>query len=134
MVPSFLSSAYAAKRMKPEAVAECRRLMEIQSGILMIQPIAECAASLGLIGERDEARRLLQRLERAPASVWIDPPSMGDAYIGVGDVDRAVQWYQRALEERSPNMLYINAHWAVDAIRGDRRMQSIISQMNFPPS
>jgi len=64
--------------------------------------------------------------------VWIDPMPMGDAFAGMGDVDRAAEWYQRALEQRSPNMLYLKVNWLIDRFRSDPRIQTLLSQMNFP--
>jgi hypothetical protein len=86
-----------------------------------------------MVGRIAEARRLLQRLEDPPKGIWLDPVSMGDAYAGVGDTDRAVEWYQRGLDERSPTMIYLNVHHAADRIRGDARFQAVLRQMNFPP-
>jgi hypothetical protein len=102
------------------------------SGALVMQPVAECAANLGFVGQTTEARRLLQRLEHPPLGIWLDPVPMGNAYLGVGDIDRAAQWYQRGLDERSPNMIYMKSYHALDAVRGDPRFQVLIRAMNFP--
>jgi hypothetical protein len=61
-----------------------------------------------------------------------DPVPMGDAYAGLGDVTRAVEWYQRGLEERSPNMIYMKVDALADSVRRDPRFQAVIRQMNFP--
>jgi serine/threonine protein kinase/tetratricopeptide (TPR) repeat protein len=132
MGPLFMASAAATKKAKPVVVEQCGKVMQILSGALMMQPIAECVAALGAVGELGEARKLLQRLEHPLSGVWIDPMPMGDAYAGIGDIDRAAEWYQRALEERSPNMIYMKVNWWIDAFRGDRRIQTLLSQMNFP--
>src|SRR5262249_40351206 len=73
MGPSFLAGAYAAKKMKPETVAACHRVLELLSGAFVMQPMASCAANLGAVGEVGEARKLLQRLDHPPQNVWIDP-------------------------------------------------------------
>lgn len=57
---------------------------------------------------------------------------MGEAYAGLGEVVRAAEWYQRGLEQRSPNMIYMKTSTLVDRVRADPRIQSIIRQMNFP--
>ncbi len=57
---------------------------------------------------------------------------MGDAYAGVGDVDRAIEWYERGLGERSPNMIYLKVDSAADTVRSDPRFQALLQQMNFP--
>ena len=132
MGPMFLATAHAAKGMRAEVVSDCRRAMEILGGAPVMQFIAGCAGALGLVGEVSEARRYLERLERAPAGVWIDPQPMGEAYAGLGDAVRAAEWYQRGLEQRSPNMIYMKTSTFVDRVRSDPRIQAIIRQMNFP--
>src|SRR5262245_27480343 len=132
MGPWFLSAAYAAKKMKPDSVAACHRVLELLSGAFVMQPIAACAANLGAVGEVDEARNLLQRLDHPPQGVWIDPEPMGTAYAGVGDPARALEWFQRGIEQRSPNMIYLKAEWMVDPLRADVRFQNVLAQMNFP--
>jgi hypothetical protein len=57
---------------------------------------------------------------------------MAAAYTGLGDIDRSMAWYQKGLEERSPNMVYMKvAPGAWDDVRGDSRFQAILRQMNF---
>ncbi len=132
MGPFFLAGGYAAKRMGPEVVRECARVMELLSGAFVMQPIAACAANLGVVGRTTEARQLLQRLEHPPAGIWLDPVPMGDAYAGVGDIDRAIEWYQRGLDERSPNMIYMAVDSTADSVRADPRFQVLLREMNFP--
>jgi TolB-like protein len=132
MGPWFLASSYAAKRMRAEVVTQCGKGMELLGGAYVMQAIAECVGELGIVGETARARQLLQRLEHPPSGVWLDPVPMGDAYAGLGDVTGALEWYQRGLEERSPNMIYMKTDSLADSIRHDPRFQALYRQMNFP--
>jgi hypothetical protein len=58
---------------------------------------------------------------------------MGGAYVGVGDIDRAMTWYQRGFDERAPNMLYMKVAPQSDGARGDPRFQALLQRMRFPP-
>jgi hypothetical protein len=57
---------------------------------------------------------------------------MGSAYGGLGNIDRAVAWYKKGLEERAPNMTYMRVNVTWDAVRADPRFQALLRQMNFP--
>jgi hypothetical protein len=57
---------------------------------------------------------------------------MGSAYGGIGDLDRAFAWFERALEERSPNMIYMRQGPPWDFARSDPRFESLRRRMNFP--
>jgi serine/threonine-protein kinase len=128
----FLALPYAAKQMSVEVDAECGKVMRLLSGTYSGQPMGICAWALGSTGRTTEARRLIHTLEHPPAGVWLDPVFIGNAYVGLGDIDHAVAWYQKGMEERSPNMLYMKDNVIVDPLRADPRFHTLLSQMNFP--
>jgi TolB-like protein len=132
MSPWFLASNYAQKGMPADVVRYCDRVMEILGNGFMMQPIAQCAANLGIVGETARSRKLLRRLEQPVSGTWLDPMPMGDAYASVRDVDRAVSWYQRGLDERSSNMIYLKVNPLSDPVRNDARFQALLYQMKFP--
>jgi len=129
----FLAMNYAVKKMRPEVDVECGKVVELLGDKYDMQSLGTCVWALGSVGETDKARRLLKVVEHPPAGVWLDPGYMGAAYVGLGDIERAISWYQKGLEERSPNMVYMKVgpgQW--DSVRGDPRFQPILRQMNFP--
>ena len=128
----FLASNYGAKQMSPEVGAECGKVMALLSGAYNMQAMGICVWALGVAGQTDQARRLLQTLEHPPSGIWLDPTFMGNAYGGLGDIDRAMAWYQKGMEERAPNMIYMKVNVEWDAARGDPRFQALLRQMNFP--
>ncbi len=128
----FLAMNYAAKHMGPEAGVECGKVMELLSGTYHMQAIGSCVWALGVVGQTEQTRRLFQTLEHPPSGIWLDPTVMGGAYSGLGDVDRAIAWYQKGLEERAPNMVYMKVSAPWDFVRADPRFQALLRQMNFP--
>jgi tetratricopeptide (TPR) repeat protein len=133
MSPFFLAQAYATQHKPAVTSAECAKVMAATSGAFSMQTTATCVAALGSVGRTQEARRLLQTLEHPPADVWLDPPMMAAAYGGVGDMDRAMDWFAKGIAERAPNMIYANVGPAYDFGRGDQRFQALLRRMNFPP-
>jgi hypothetical protein len=57
---------------------------------------------------------------------------MANAYGGVGDIDRAMAWFEKGYQERSPNMIYIKQGPPADFARNDPRFQALLKRMNFP--
>ena len=126
MSPFFLASNYAVKRMAVETGVECRKVIQALASALMIQQIGTCAWAYGLVGQTEDARRLLQRLEHPPAGIWLDPAVLAQAYAGLGDIDRAIEWYRKGLEQRSPLMIYVKASpVAPDSSRPTRGRRSL---------
>jgi hypothetical protein len=123
---------YGAKQMRAEVGVECEKVTKLLSGVYNNQAMGICVWALGVVGETNQARRLLQVLEHPPSGIWLDPAVMGNAYGGLGDIARATAWYKKGLEERAPNMLYMKAGAAWDSARADPRFQAVLHQMNFP--
>jgi eukaryotic-like serine/threonine-protein kinase len=132
MATFFRGQAYALKHMGQEASDDCSKTIAATAGGFKLQTTAMCAWALGIAGRTDEARRLVRILEQPPQGLWVDPAVMGVAYGGVGDIDRAVEWFEKAFEERSPNMIYMKQGPPQDFARSDPRFQALLKRMNFP--
>ena len=77
----------------------------------------------------DEIRRTIRE---PPSGIWLDPMVMGGAFGGLGDIDRAVAWYEKGMEERAPNMIYMKVGVQWDGARSDPRFQALQRRMHFP--
>ena len=132
MAPFFRGQAYAVKHMPSEAADDCGEVIAATSGGFNLQATAMCAWALGIAGKTGDARQLVQRLEHPPQGLWLDPVVVGNAYGGVGDIDRAMEWFEKGYHERSPNMIYIKQGPPSDFARNDPRFQALLKRMNFP--
>jgi tetratricopeptide (TPR) repeat protein len=132
MAPFFLALNYGVKRMTPEVDVECGKMMKALAGAVVVQTIGTCAFAYGRVGQKTEARALVQRLEQPPDGVWVDPAVIAQAYGGLGETDRAIEWARTALEERSPLMIYMKTSAMWDPVRSDPRFQAMLRQMKFP--
>jgi TolB-like protein len=128
----FLAMNYGVKRMRPEVKAECDKVLELLAGAYYMQELGTCVGTLGIVGETDQARKILQVLEHPPSGWWLDPAVMAWAYLGLGDIDRAMSWVQKGVQERAPNMVYMNVNPWWDPVRSDPRFQAMLRQMSFP--
>jgi tetratricopeptide (TPR) repeat protein len=128
----FVAQNYGAKHMSMEVKTECGKVAELLSDTYNMQATGRCGWALGVAGQTDQARRLIQTIEHPPSGIWLDPTVMGNAYGGLGDLDRAMAWYEKGIEERAPGMIYMKASVMFDASRADPRFQALIRQMNFP--
>ncbi len=56
---------------------------------------------------------------------------VADIYIGLGEIDEAFQWLEKAREEQSV-WLYLRIDPRYDPLRSDPRFQDLLRRMNFP--
>jgi TolB-like protein len=86
--------------------------------------------ALGVTGAREEGRKILAEMQALLRSRYVPPDYIAMVYEGLGDRDRALEWYQKAVEERSINI------WALpdqrlDPIRSDPRFQNLMRRMGL---
>jgi TolB-like protein/DNA-binding winged helix-turn-helix (wHTH) protein/Tfp pilus assembly protein PilF len=120
---------YSQKRMYPEAVAACRRAVSLLRQDQLV--LGGCGMAYALAGRRQDALALLARLKKHPGD--LDAYNVALIYDGLGDIDRTMEWLERAYRERSPQLPGLRIETWSDGLRADPRFQDLLRCMNFPP-
>lgn len=95
--------------------------------------VAYLAYAYGRAGKRDDAERLTRRLLHASAERYVSPSLMAVAYLGAGDRDRMFEWLERAYEERSNFMAFLDIFPYFDAVREDPRFSDLLQRVMPTP-
>jgi hypothetical protein len=61
----------------------------------------------------------------------VPPIALAWAYMAVGDLDGAFASMDKMYEERSPELIFINAHVIHDRLRGDPRFRQLLGKIGF---
>lgn len=86
-------------------------------------------------GDVDRAREKLGELHAFEAKRYVDPATFADIHASLGEIPEAVHWYQKALEDRSPDMVYAKVgSRLIPRLEADAGYRAILSRMAFPPS
>ena len=86
---------------------------------------------LGQAGRADEARRLLDDLRERRRSTHVGSYWFAVIHAGLGECDRALDYLERAFEERAPELMYLQWNqW--DIVRDDPRYQDIHRRVGLP--
>ena len=92
-------------------------------------------ATLGYVlarsGNREEALTHLHDLEQRAASGYVSPVAFATLYIGLGDVDRALDWTERAWEERRGWVAYLRVNPIFDSLRESPRFDALVEKMRL---
>jgi tetratricopeptide (TPR) repeat protein len=86
---------------------------------------------LGLSGRPGEACALLDRLDARASSGYVPPTSRAWIYIGLGELDRAFEWLDRAVDGRDQLMMPIKSYAFLDPLRSDPRFAALLRKMNL---
>jgi serine/threonine protein kinase/tetratricopeptide (TPR) repeat protein len=91
------------------------------------------AATLGFAlaraGKRAEAEAVLAGLEALGAREYVSPVAFATLHIGLGQVERALDWAERAHEERRGWLSYLDVNPLLDPLRGHPRFEALAARM-----
>jgi tetratricopeptide (TPR) repeat protein len=126
-----LGRAYEGESMFAEALAEMKTASSLSGG----SPLA--LAGLGhiyaLSRQRDEAEAVHAQLKQLSEKRYVSPLSFATVYAGLGEVDEAFRWLERAHEERSGWLIWLKPEPMSDPLRSDPRFADLLRRMNLQP-
>ncbi len=88
-------------------------------------------AAYAAAGRNQEARDTLQALHEQAQSSFISPAAFVYAYAGVGHVDEALNWLEKAADERYTGMMFLKWDPSFDNLRDEPRFQAVLRRMNI---
>ena len=137
----YLGLAYAKKGMYEEAISELRNSLHspgsgpLKEGAVENDP--EVAASLGFAyasaGRRAEAEAILSRLKALSQRRYVSGLYMAIVYTGLNDKDRAVEYLNKAYDNRHPGLVLIRVDPIFDNLRSDERFKQLIARFEPIP-
>jgi tetratricopeptide (TPR) repeat protein len=63
---------------------------------------------------------------------WWSPSMIGLVYSGIGEVDEAFAWLERAYRQRDPHMTVLKSNPLYDPLRSDPRYHDLLRRIGFP--
>ncbi len=127
---NWLGFSYVKKAMYPEAIEQFQSVSSLSDG----QPadLAALGYVYAIAGQRDEAEGVLRQLESLANQRYVSPVDMAMLYVGLDNIDRAIEYLEKAYEEHADRMSWIKVNPVFDPLRSDPRFQAILQRMNFP--
>jgi tetratricopeptide (TPR) repeat protein len=80
-----------------------------------------------------EALETLKSLTRLARQKYVAPYFLAGIHIGMGENDQALDYLQRAYEEKSHWLIYLHIDPSMDTLRDDSRFQDLLRRVGLPP-
>lgn len=87
-------------------------------------------AGLAEGGPREAMRAVADALVERSAISYVDPFEIGKTYAHAGAVDEAIDWLEKAVEQRSFEIIHMVYRPDLDVLRGDPRFQELVRKAN----
>ena len=125
----WLGRAYEQKGMYPEAITE----FEQAGTALKDWPVIIAAAghAYGRWGHKSDATAALQRMNELTKEEYVTPYGMALIFAGLNDREQAIHWLQKAYEDRSHWLVWLNLDPRFDNVRSDPRFADLLRRMHF---
>ena len=124
-----IGSIYRDRGVFEKAIAAHRRAMELSGDAPHM--MGWLGLTLGLSGNALEARALLERLCCKAAQGYAPPTSFAWIHLGLGDMDTAFEWLNRAIDECDQMLMPIKSYTFLNPIRSDPRFAALLRKMNL---
>lgn len=126
----WLAMSYERKEMYPEAIAAFERARQIED---TPELKAFQAHTYALAGNKDEALKTIDELKKIPKEQkYVSPFYIAVVYAGLNKKDQAIEWLEKAYQDRSWWMATLKANPQFDNLRDDPRFQDLLKRINFP--
>jgi adenylate cyclase len=83
----------------------------------------------GILGDLAQARQTLRELEDLSKKRYVSPASQTRVYLGLGEEENAIDWLEKAFDDRDPVLWWIGSDQLYDPLRGGPRFQALMQKI-----
>jgi tetratricopeptide (TPR) repeat protein len=87
--------------------------------------------SLAAAGDPSYAVQVAAELEEKIKSEYVSPVELAIVHMAIGNKEKALDWVDRAIDERRGWAAYLRVHPVVDPLRSEPRFAELVNRMNF---
>ena len=123
---SILGWCLIWKANKAEARAEFQKATTLDDLPWYVSSVGyACAVS----GDRAKAEQILRELDELAKQRYVSPANRAAVYLGLGEKGKALDWLEKAYEERDPIFWWIQEQ-LYDSVRNEPRFQALMQKVD----
>jgi TolB-like protein/Flp pilus assembly protein TadD len=127
----WLGNVYERKGMYQEAIAQFQKGFDLSGGAPNY--LSALGYTYGVSRKRNEALKILHQLTLLSKRRYVSPYHIALVYVGLGEKDLTFDWLQKALVDRSYQLLFLKLDERMDSMRTDARYSELIRRVGLPP-
>jgi TolB-like protein/DNA-binding SARP family transcriptional activator/Flp pilus assembly protein TadD len=126
-----LDSLYTPAHAGIGAVFEARGQLEEAVRVYQRTDRVGLARALGLLGRKDEARKILEELRADAARTGVYAPWVATVFSAVDDIDGAINWLEHSYRQRHPALRFLGGP-GFDGLERDPRFRDLRRRIGLP--
>ena len=127
----ILAMPHGQKGTYDEAIAELKKARTLPGGSLPAI-LAELGYAYATSGRKAEAQEIIKELRERATREFIDPVNNAIIYIGLGEKDQAFASLEKAYQEHSVSIIWLNTEPKFDSLRSDPRFGDLMQRVGLP--
>ena len=121
--------AYLLKGMPDQGIGELQKAVALAPDSTLY--LAQLGQAYAQVGRTEEARDVLRQLEKLSSERYVSPYHMAYVHVGLGENERAMDWLERAYEERAGALFGVKGSFLFTSLRSHPRFQALLRKMNL---
>lgn len=124
-----LGQAYVQKGQFALATTELEKAVELSKS--SAPALAALARANALSGHIPEAQARLKQLQEQARRQYVSPFYVAQVYAALGNSDKAVDYLEKAFDDRSNSMIFLRVDPEFDSVRSNPRFQMILQRLQL---
>jgi serine/threonine protein kinase/Tfp pilus assembly protein PilF len=126
---STLGWAYLKNGLVDEGLTQLERAVALVPENTLY--LAQLGQAYGSFGQIEKARAVLRQLEQMSQERYVSPYHMAYVYTGLGESVRAIDFLERAYEERAGSVYGIKGSFLFTSLHSHPRFKALLRKMNL---
>ncbi len=122
-----LAAAYLSQGKYPEAIASFQKAADVSNNDPMA--LSGLASAYARSGNSNAALRLVDEMKQRSAKQYVAPLTLAIAYGDLGDKDQAFAWLDKAYDDQSEYLLWLDYDPSFDSLRSDPRFAEMVARV-----
>ena len=120
---------YVQKKNFAEGILYLKRAVMLYSG--NPQPKGSLGHAYALAGKTAKAQKIVDELLALAKTTYVSAWAIAVIYIGMGEKDRAMEWLEKAYQDRNASLVWLKVNPEFDPIRSDARFKDLLARLNL---
>ncbi len=90
---------------------------------------ASVGYTFAVLGDRAKAEQIVRELEDLSKQRYVSPSNVATVYLGLGEKEKALDWLEKAFEDRDPVLWWIKSDQLYDSVRDDPRFHALTKKI-----
>jgi len=124
-----LGWTYVLKSMPDQGIEELQKAVSLSPDSTLY--LGQLGEALAMVGRTEEAREVLRQLDQLSTQRYVSPYHMAYVYTGLGQHERAMDFLERAYEERAGAVFGVKGSFLFTPLRSHPRFITLLRKMNL---